>query len=505
MATRRSRKHAIPQSRRNDSAVRMARVAIIAMCGALAFGWRGPVDAWQQAEGTCRVSGRALSGAAPLPGVSVMVKSAGTVKAATSTDPDGTYRVALTFGTYDLSAELTGFTSVSRSITVAGTPCDQAIDFQLTLAPRVPIAATQPSTPQTSSPATPTPGRGAPPQQSAAGGAAANGARGQRFETLNVQTQEAASAPVETTESADAAARLLLPPGFSTEGPTEAVAINGNMANLDRGMMADRLDAIGRGEFNPATGEFAQGFGPGGRGFDGQGFGGRGQFGGPGGPGGRGGPGGPGGPGRGDFVLGGRGRGQSVYNAQSNYSFGGSALDAQPYELHPGSSAQQKPYSRQGFGVTIGGPVRIPGIYKGDRRTNFMASYSGNRGGDLFDQYATVPTAAMRTGDFSSILNPLIDPASGQPFDANIIPASRLSPGSVDLLRFIPLANLDGTDRNFHYVTTNVSTADSLNLRVTHSFTQNAGRGGPGGRGGGGGGRGGGGGGRGGGGGGRRR
>jgi len=469
----------------------MARVAIIAMCGALAFGWRGPVDAWQQAEGTCRVSGRALSGAAPLPGVSVMVKSAGTVKAATSTDPDGTYRVALTFGTYDLSAELTGFTSVSRSITVAGTPCDQAIDFQLTLAPRVPIAATQPSTPQTSSPATPTPGRGAPPQQSAAGGAAANGARGQRFETLNVQTQEAASAPVETTESADAAARLLLPPGFSTEGPTEAVAINGNMANLDRGMMADRLDAIGRGEFNPATGEFGQGFGPGGRGFDGQGFGGRGQFGGPGGPGGRGGPGGPGGPGRGDFVLGGRGRGQSVYNAQSNYSFGGSALDAQPYELHPGSSAQQKPYSRQGFGVTIGGPVRIPGIYKGDRRTNFMASYSGNRGGDLFDQYATVPTAAMRTGDFSSILNPLIDPASGQPFDANIIPASRLSPGSVDLLRFIPLPNLDGTDRNFHYVTTNVSTADSLNLRVTHSFTQNAGRGGPGGRGGGGGGRGG--------------
>jgi len=479
-----------PRSRASDDAARIARVAIVAMCGALAFGWRGPVDAWQQAEGTCRISGRALSGAAPLPGVSVLVKSAGAVKTATSTDPDGTYRVALAFGTYDLAAELTGFTTVSRSITVAGTACDQKVDFQLSLAPRAPIAAAQPG-------AAPTPpasgaGRGTPPALGATATPTANGARGQRFETLTVQTQEAAAAGVETTETSDPAARLLLPPGFSTEGPTEAVAINGNMASLDRGMMADRLDAIGRGEFNPVTGEFAQGFGPGGRGADGQGFGGpggRGGFGGPGG--GRGGPGGPGG-GRGDFVLGGRGRGQNAYNAQSNYSFGGSALDAQPYELHPGSSAQQRPYSRQSFGVTLGGPVRIPGIYKGDRRTNFMASYSGNRGGDLFDQYATVPTPAMRSGDFSSIASQLIDPSSGLPFDGNLIPASLLNPGSIDLLRFIPMPNLEGTDRNFHYVTTNVSSADSLSLRVTHSFTQNAGRGGPGGRGGGGGGRGGG-------------
>ncbi len=491
MATRSIRKNAPPTNRRNHSAARVARVAIIAMCGALAFGWRGPVDAWQQAEGTCRVSGHALSGAAPLPGVSVMVKSAGAVKAATSTDPDGTYRVALTFGTYDLSAELTGFTSVSRSITVAATPCDQTIDFQLTLAPRVPVAAAQPNTTQPSSPASPTPGRGAPPQQSAAGGPAANGARGQRFETLNVQTQEGASAAVENTESTDAAARLLLPPGFSTEGPTEAVAINGNMANLDRGMMADRLDAIGRGEFNPVTGEFGQGFGPGGRGFDGQGFGGRGQFGGPGGgpggPGGRGGPGGPGG-GRGDFVLGGRGRGQSTYNVQSNYSFGGSALDSAPYELRPGSAAQQQPYERQGFGVTLGGPVRIPGIYKGDRRTNFMASYNGTRGGDLFDQYATVPTAAMRLGDLSEVNIPLRDPLTGVPFDDNRIPLSSISPTALALMKYIPLPNLDGLTRNFHYVTTNVASTDNLNLRVTHNFTPNAGgRGGPGGRGGGGG------------------
>ena len=50
---------------------------------------------------------------------------------------------------------------------------------------------------------------------------------------------------------------------------------------------------------------------------------------------------------------------------------------------------------------------------------------------------ATVPTAAMRAGDFSELLNPasgfystakiIRDPLTGQPFPGNIIPANRLS------------------------------------------------------------------------------
>ena len=417
--------------------------------------------------------------------MSVVVRSDGAVKTATSTDPDGTYRLSLSEGTYEVVSELMGFTSVTKSITVGGGVCDQTIDFHLTLAPRGPLAGTA----STSAARPLSAGRRGAPAQSAPAGAQNGGAApgAQRFETLNVQTQAAAAAGVETNDTTDAAARLLLPPGFSTEGPTEAVAINGNMASLDRGMMNERLDAIGRGEFNPVTGEFAQGFGPGGRGFDGQapgGAGGRGGPGGFGGPGGRGGPGGPGG-GRGDFVIGGRGRGQSTYNVQTNYTFGGSALDSAPYQLHPGASAQQTPYSRQGFGFTLGGPVRIPHVYKGDRRTNFMATYNGSRGGNLFDQYATVPTAAMRSGDFSSIASQLIDPVTGLPFSGNQIPATRIDPTSLALLRFMPLPNLDGTNRNYHYAATNLSTMDNVNVRVTHSFTQNAGgRGGPGGRGG---------------------
>ena len=373
------------------------------MCGALAFGWRGPVDAWQQARRHVPHQRARGQRTRPLPGVSVLVKSAGAVKAASSTDPDGTYRgfalrerLRRDSGTHRLHVP-------SRDRSPSAGTCDQTVDFQLSLAPRTTgcLGARTPSTTsvvqrkvraarrRNRRPATPSP---------AAGG------RGQRFETLNVQTQAAAAAGVETTDAGDAAARLLLPPGFSSEGPTEAVAINGNMASLDRGMMNDRLDAIGRGEFNPATGEFGQGFGPGGRGFGGgQGFGGQGGRGGPGG--------GRAGRTRADPV-------DRAVDAEISCSAGAAADRTRTTCSRTTRSADRRSTARR----TSCAPVRrrsssriddrdsasrlvvrfeSPGIYKGDRRTNFTASYSGNRGGDLFDQYATVPTAAMRAGDFS--------------------------------------------------------------------------------------------------------
>ncbi len=416
----------------------------------------------QQGPLPCRISGRAISGSTPLPGVSIVALADGKVAVASSSETDGTYQLTVAPGAYQLKAELTGFTTVDRAITLAGDPCaPQVVDLQLGLQPRTPRAAT----------ATPA------------------GAARPRFETLNVQAQQGAAAaelPQPERELVDASTRLLLPPGFSPDAPTESLAVSGNMANLDRGMMGDRFEAIGRGEIDPVTGELAQGFGPAGRSEPG-GPGGRGGQegrGGPGGPGGRaGGPGGRGG--RGDFVIGGRGGRQRAYNIQTNYNYGGSALDSAPYQLRPDRPVGSTPYNRQTFGVTVGGPVRLPG-YNGQRRTTFTASYNGNRGDQLFDQYATVPTAAMRSGDFSSIDAPLVDPSTGQPFAGNQVPASRMDSASVALLRFIPTPNLDGTSRNFHYVTTTDTVSDNLNLRMTHNFTQAGGRGAGGGRGGGG-------------------
>jgi hypothetical protein len=460
----------------------------------LAISPLSPIDAQQgAASGACRISGRATSGATPLPGVTVIVKSDDVVKGATSTDLDGTYHVNVPAGTYHLSAELTGFAHVDRDLSVSDSACAQTVDLQLALAPRQPVA--RPAAPAGQTAAANTNGAGGrsdQPTTTAGGRGAASGAngaaggRGQRFETLAVQTQAGAAAGLEVNppdREAEGAA-LLLPPGFSTEGPTQAVAISGNMASLDRGMLNDRLEAIGRGEFDPATGEFAQGFGPGTGGFGGPGgpggpggFGGRGGPGGFGGEGGRGGPGGPGG-----FVLGGRGGRQNTYSFASNYTFGGSVLDSAPYQLHPDSPVTKQPYTHNAFGGTVGGPVKLGHLYDGTRRTNFMVTYSGNHGANLFDQYATVPTAAMRAGDFSSSGVTVVNPATGQPFDGNQIPSGSLSPTALTLLQYIPAPNLTGTSRNFHYVTTTSSASDNVNVRVTHNFTPNvAGRGGRGG------------------------
>jgi hypothetical protein len=469
----------------------------------LAIALMSPLGAQQApAAGVCRITGRVTSGTTALPGVAIAVKTGDTIKGATSTETDGGFGMTLTPGAYTLTAELTGFTHAQQALTIpAEGTCSQVVNLALTLAPRnTPTPAPRPAQPGSAPVAgAPAGGRGTAPSPNAAGGRG----RGQTgFQTLDVQQQgDAATAAQATTPETDAAAvQLLLPPGFSPDTSGDAITITGNNASLDRGMMQDRFDAIGRGVFDPSSGEFGAGFGPPGGG-DGQGrggpggFGGRGGPGGPGGPGGRGGPGGPGGPGGGrggdgaGFFLGGRGGQQNRYNGTANYTFGGSALDSAPYQLRPDSIAGKNPYTKNTYGATIGGPVKIHGLYNGTNKTNFVLTFNGNRGSSLFDQLATVPTAALRAGDFSTVAVPLVDPATQQPFLNNQIPASRISPSAQALLRFMPLPNLDGDTQNFHNTNTVASSSDTINLRVTHNFTPAAAGGRGGGRGGAGGGR----------------
>jgi hypothetical protein len=418
----------------------------------------------QTPSARCRISGRLASGTTPLPGASIIVSLDNTPRAITSSDVDGTYVVQLSPGaTFRLAADLAGFSAIERTIEVTAPPCDQTIDLQLALQPRRAATAERPR-----------------PQA------------GQRFQALNVQGDAAASTALETAAPAasEDVARLL-PPGFSVEAAqSDAIAIAGtsNATNLDRGLLNDRLDAIALGQFDPATGQFAPGFGPpdgggipfgNGRGGPGDGaFGGRG--GGP--PGGGPGRGAPGG-GRGDFILGGlAGRAQSPYQGSANYTFGGSILNSPPYQLRPDVPVTQPQFAQNNFGATFGGPLKIPGVYANtNRRTTFQVNYSGNQSGNLFDQYATVPTEAMRAGDFSASSLQLIDPATGQAFPGNRIPADRVDPSSAALLRYIPTPNLPGATRNFHVSTTARTSSNQVNVRVTQNLSSGANAGGRGG------------------------
>ena len=380
----------------------------------------------------CRISGRVSGAGTSLPGVVITLRGGTAVQVVTSSGADGTYKLAAPHGTYELKAELTGFDAVTRPLSLDSEPCQQAVDLALTLTPRAARAV-------------------APPR-----GRGAGAAGGQRFQQLAVQA-EATAATAEQPEPDNETASLPLPPGFSSEASAEAIAINGSTARVDQSQLNNRLGALGRGDFalgnvDPAT---AQAVLEGGRpvGLPQGGFG--------------------GGGGRGAFFLGGR-RGQPQRIATTvDYTLGGAFFDTAPYQLRSDVPTTQQPYTRQQFGTTIGGPLRIPHLVDASKTTNFTFGYNGSRGSSLFDQYATVPTAAMRNGDFSGSGMPLVDPATGQPFPANQIPASRLNPSALALLRYIPLPNLDGTTRNYHYSTTTASVSDAINARVTHNFTPN--------------------------------
>ena len=79
------------------------------------------------------------------------------------------------------------------------------------------------------------------------------------------------------------------------------------------------------------------------------------------------------------------------------------ALDANNYFNN--LNGLPKPVShRNQFGVAIGGPVYIPGVYKQRDKTFFFFNYEGHRDHNAGQYAGTVPTPAFRTGDFSALL-----------------------------------------------------------------------------------------------------
>jgi hypothetical protein len=116
---------------------------------------------------------------------------------------------------------------------------------------------------------------------------------------------------------------------------------------------------------------------------------------------------------------------------------------------HPAPPIDQQ----NNYGFTVGGPIIIPKLYNGRNRT--FAHYSA----DWFKQnqaqnaIGTVPTQAMKNGDFSGFVDstgtqiPIYDPQTGQPFPGNVIPQARFSALATSLLPSIP--NPDRAGINF--------------------------------------------------------
>jgi hypothetical protein len=138
--------------------------------------------------------------------------------------------------------------------------------------------------------------------------------------------------------------------------------------------------------------------------------------------------------------------------------FRNDALDANSWGQNVLGNPKQKLRYNQ-FGYNVSGPVTIPGKFNTGREKLFFL-FAQEYVRRKFDASTTqrVPTAQMRAGNFSELLQPSIfyntariinDPNSNTPFAGNIIPASRLSPNGIAFLRTYPAVNGSFGNNNF--------------------------------------------------------
>src|SRR4030095_15461996 len=137
-------------------------------------------------------------------------------------------------------------------------------------------------------------------------------------------------------------------------------------------------------------------------------------------------------------------------------------LDANTF-FNNRTGTPRPPFKRNQFGVAGGGPFA-------KNRTFFFGAYEGTRVRKGITQLTTVPTAAMRSGDFSAV-GTVRDPLTGEPFPNNRIPANRLNPITTAILeRYVPLPNREGV---FNWVSTDPQKIDveQYNVRIDHKIS----------------------------------
>jgi hypothetical protein len=126
-------------------------------------------------------------------------------------------------------------------------------------------------------------------------------------------------------------------------------------------------------------------------------------------------------------------------------------------------SANQPPkLDRNQYGAAIGGPVLR-------NRTFFFGSFEGTPidREDLYNEDA--PQPAMLQGDFSGLGRPIIDPQTGQPFQGNRIPASRISAASQFFFPYLLSPN--DPDGRFHAVAPVTDDTYQYTARLDHQFS----------------------------------
>ena len=123
------------------------------------------------------------------------------------------------------------------------------------------------------------------------------------------------------------------------------------------------------------------------------------------------------------------------------------------------------PFRQNQLGGSLGGPVIR-------NRTFFFVDYEGQRVRKSLTSTFSVPTDAMRAGDFSG-LPQIYDPTGRQPIPGNRIPLTELNPVSSALLANVPHANLPGIAQNLLASGGQRINSNNASAKLDHQFSAN--------------------------------
>jgi TonB dependent receptor-like, beta-barrel len=159
-------------------------------------------------------------------------------------------------------------------------------------------------------------------------------------------------------------------------------------------------------------------------------------------------------------------RGQSEFHGMVYYKHFNSGLNSRLF-----FDTRKTPFIQHEWQAEAGGPIIKD-------KTFFYASWVAQKIPLGFFKRASVPTLKMRQGDFSQFARQIVDPLTGQPFEGNRIPASRISSVSAKAQElYYPQPNIGGENEftnnfgwthPFHY---DFFKGDWPFIRVDHNFS----------------------------------
>ena len=174
-------------------------------------------------------------------------------------------------------------------------------------------------------------------------------------------------------------------------------------------------------------------------------------------------------------------------------------LDAVPHEIVQ-RGENKNLLRRNQFGFNLSGPVVIPRLYNGARRTFFSLNYEGVRERIARSYLRTVPIEAERTGDYRQVVdysgNPqeIYDPSTTRPnpnynssqavttenlqylrdpVPGSVIPQSRQDPVARRMMEYYPKPNSDAGPffrNNYFVVSPETNRADGMIAKIDHTF-----------------------------------